>query len=196
MRIDELLGYKNTTSKYIDSNNKKNYVNRMMQDAGYKFLGSGAYGSAFMHPKGYVVKVVYSGDNCYYKFVEYCLKNQNNPHLPKFKTKTLKKFDKNFYLVRMEPLLDLTEIELKAAKILIRNALNPPYTHVLGNRGEPEFPKEFDHVEEYKSFFKTVVELNKNKEKGCYNDLEHSQTNVMKRSDGIFVVLDPWYSPE
>jgi hypothetical protein len=81
-------------------------------------------------------------------------------------------------------------------RILTRHALNPPRKHVLGDPDPAVFPKEFNHVPEYKTFFDTLVDLTKNKTKECYNDLETSQTNIMKRSDGTFVIVDPWYAPD
>jgi len=198
--ITELTGYKKITQDVIS---KEKSIRQLFTDAGYVHVGSGSYGYAYRHPSGYIVKVVLDGDHCYYKFVEYCLKNQNNPHLPKFKTKLLRKFNENFYVVRMEELIRLTEKEYKAAKILIDHSNHPlvslpakPY-HVLKNKDEEEyeFPKQFDHVPEYKTFFDTLLDVNKNRPSKCYEDLTYSQSNVMKRSNGIFVILDPWYSP-
>lgn len=159
-------------------------------------MGSGSFGYVFKHHSGYIVKIVRDGDSCYYNFVEYCLKNRNNPHLPKFKTKILKQFDEKMYMVRMEELQRLDSTELSNVRILINAALNRKHNIIKINDDFDAngFPKIFNHADSYKTFYETLLDLNNNRNKNCWDDLEYSNSNVMKREDNVFVIIDPWYT--
>ena len=56
-----------------------------LHSQGIKQLGAGCYGFVYQHPthKNVVVKVWKSWDEGYEKWLGFCLKNQNNPLVPK-----------------------------------------------------------------------------------------------------------------
>lgn len=61
------------------------YLTRLVSREGIKRLGGGAFSQVFQHPQFHnVVAKVYSGkDTLFAKYVQWCLKHQNNPYVPK-----------------------------------------------------------------------------------------------------------------
>jgi hypothetical protein len=57
-----------------------------LREKGFKKLGEGLYAQAFTHPKypGKIVKVVNVSDECFLKYLRIMIKNQGNPHVPKY----------------------------------------------------------------------------------------------------------------
>ena len=188
--ITELTGYKKIIS---DLTSGKENLHQFIKNLGYKHISSGSFGHAYKHHSGYIIKVI-RDDTCYYKFVEYCLKNANNPHLPKFKTKSLNKFDPSFFMVRMEELSKISADDLRIVGRLIERAISKdPKFGLPPNKNMHKFPEELEHIPEYKTFFDTLIDIDKNIPAMCSEDLSYSASNVMKRSERVFVVIDPWF---
>lgn len=61
------------------------YFKRIVKEKGIKKLGAGAFARVFQHPefKNVVVKVYVDKDVAYKKYLKWCLRNQNNPFVPK-----------------------------------------------------------------------------------------------------------------
>jgi hypothetical protein len=61
------------------------YLKRLHKEQQVKKLGGGAFSQVFQHPtlKGVVTKVYSGKDKQYSKYVTWCLKNQDNPFVPK-----------------------------------------------------------------------------------------------------------------
>jgi hypothetical protein len=56
-----------------------------LEKFGWKVIGSGGYASVLGHKdRNYVLKLFVADDNAYISFVKLALKNQDNPHFPKF----------------------------------------------------------------------------------------------------------------
>lgn len=110
MKLDELLGVKKFYDKHLDDVKKAFVAN----GSKFKKLGLGATGEAY--GKNDLVYKFWLEDSAYEKYVEYCLKHQNNPHVPKFlsKIKSIHSFflrpsefpDKIKY-IKMEKLTDI-----------------------------------------------------------------------------------------
>jgi hypothetical protein len=59
---------------------------KWLRAQGFKKLGSGVYGEAFHHASfpDKIIKVVYEDDPCFLAYLRYLVKNQGNPHVPKY----------------------------------------------------------------------------------------------------------------
>lgn len=77
MKLDELLGVKKFYDKHLDDVKKAFVSNGSL----YKKLGSGATATAYAQGDEYVYKF-WLMDTAYEKYVDYCLDNQDNPHIP------------------------------------------------------------------------------------------------------------------
>ena len=102
-RIDELNldGYKE-----IKNNDWKgpNQLMGWLNERNFKVIGEGAYSSVWKSDtEKFIVKINngYGLDEGYLKFVDFCHKNKNNPHLPKMGK--IKKY-KDWYIVFIEKL--------------------------------------------------------------------------------------------
>lgn len=156
-----------------------------LKDAGYKPLGSGAFGSVFTHPNiNYAVKLI-KNDPAYMRFVKYALAHQQDPHLPKFRGKFMK-IDALHFCVRMEMLEPI--INARAVSDYINYYLRDP--DILAD--EP-----YDSsVEGTQNFFKANTGLAR-----TLDELTDINTdvfdlhadNIMQRKDGTIVITDPFY---
>lgn len=55
-----------------------------LESKGVKYLGSGCYGCVYRHPTlPNVVAKMYDDDDAYDHYVNWCMKNQKNPYVPK-----------------------------------------------------------------------------------------------------------------
>lgn len=81
MKLFELTGVKSLANKTM-----KDLIDDIT-GSGSKFVraGDGHYAQVLSHESGVVYKF-WAKDSAYEKFVEFAAKNQNNPHLPKFKS--------------------------------------------------------------------------------------------------------------
>lgn len=114
MRIEELL----SEEKIGD------YFNRLVKSHGIQALGSGAYARVFQHPvyKNVVVKVYKATDKQYIKYVNWALKNQSNPWVPKIIEQVeYKSKDGNLNLVFMQKLKPFADTR-EAANAMMRAA--------------------------------------------------------------------------
>ena len=157
-----------------------------MYDYGWDQIGEGGYSNVFQHPNyPYVVKV-FIGDSLYLQYFMLVIKpNQNNPHVPKVRGKTMRVADEG-YAVRLEQLTPLTS----------------PEDPVLDKYLDPRFSKK-------RNAFETSIGLLFSKEnlpflrenwpelaeilKGIYRIsimTDFNSRNVMKRGDTI-VITDP-----
>lgn len=205
MRLNELMGVKDQAGKLIKRLQHKRdrsiaYVDaseivKQMERLGYKYVASGHFGATFRHPSGYIIKLIDS-DPCYIKFVEYCKSNQNNPHLPKFKSKKATIFGKDFYMVRMEELIKNTDSDDEYLTQIFRlvkhtelHSVDDLLLHVQNTR---YYVKYADLVDQELGFWETVLDLKTLTAGECSFDM-HSD-NSMLRDDGTRVVIDPWAS--
>lgn len=106
MRLSELKGYRNEPLYDILQNsvNLQEFIENLKAN-GYKeyLIGEGYFSGVFARPQdNYVIKL-FREDAGYSKFLDYVLKNKNNPHVPKLRGKPVK-FLKHYNIVRMEKL--------------------------------------------------------------------------------------------
>lgn len=95
-------------------------VRKVLMDKGYKYLGSGIDKQAYLEPGTGQVLIVFGyrkgqkdfspDQRMFINWINYCNKNQSNPHLPKFSGFESFKFQgKNYIQARMEALTELPD---------------------------------------------------------------------------------------
>jgi len=95
-------------------------VRKALMDKGYKYLGSGIDKQAYLEPGTGQVLIIFGyrkgqkdfspDQRMFINWINYCNKNQSNPHLPKFSGFESFKFQgKNYIQARMEPLQELPD---------------------------------------------------------------------------------------
>lgn len=115
---DELINFKDTMDQAQGYERYDFFgdFSKYLQDKGFKVLGYGIFGIVFKHPHlDYCIKL-FDGDPAYLKFVKFCLENQQNTHLPKFRGKFMN-LGQGQYAVRTEVLSQLTPEQKQVAKL-------------------------------------------------------------------------------
>jgi len=175
----------------FDYNKHVNMLNDYMNKLGYSYIGHGTDAHVFAKEEGPVIKVLIpeNGDistakNPFLAFLNYCEKNANNPHLPKFIETTkqpiqlgVEKFDQ----VVMER---LEELDPDYDEMII----DMMYSIDEGSPLDPQY-------RQYTNFYKTLKSVTATGTKlGFSNDIiAHDYSNVMQRDDTL-VIADPWVS--
>lgn len=156
---------------------------KLLKTHGFKLLGSGSFGITFEKP-GYpwVIKV-FTTDNPYKHFLDYVLKNQDNPHLPKIKGKFIK-INSHTFAVRIEKLNKIPEDHPLVQKLeyLIGDFSDEPIQRNVGDWLRKHYPR---ILEIFKALRKSTKEL--------YFTYDTHDANIMMRGDGTPVVTDPLY---
>jgi hypothetical protein len=201
MRVSDLQEF-STTSKKID---------RVLKAKGYKKLGAGVDQTAYLEPgTGYVLKVFgtqggesFSADHkMFFTWAKYCMKNSNNPFLPRFVDYESFVLDGDRYLqIRQEALKPLGVVgqvlELLATAIEEDGIRTLPeaeeFIEDFNERYIPALKKLKQQLGPggLESMFNTILRLYKMGSKnGWFFDL-HSG-NFMQRPNGTPVIVDPW----
>jgi len=156
--------------KSVDTRNQSwhSSLSSLMSKHGFTRVGSGKYASVFKNTQyKYVVKV-FMKDAAYFKWLEFVLKNRNNPYVPKIKGKVIK-ITPMFYAIRMEPLAPY-----KGSSEFM--------THYSKWSRDPSYKsgdKDIDDILQYFKKYKGLLDL-------------HGE-NVMLRGNQL-VVIDPFYN--
>jgi hypothetical protein len=212
MRASELTEF-STTDKKID---------KILTAKGYKKLGSGTDQTAYLEPgTGYVLKIfgTQGGENfspdhkMFFDWAKYCMKNSNNPFLPKFAGYESFVLDGDRYLqIRQELLEDagsmgtILEIMASAAEDGVKN-INKLDDYIQDYFDEyGAFIRDADE-DDYQDLLKQLGPQNTQlllstlnslyamgKKSGYGFDLHPS--NFMARANGTPVIVDPWVVPK
>lgn len=76
---------------------------KYLESHGFKFVGRGVHGLVLEKPGYPWIFKIFKQDPYYHMFLDYAIKHQDNPNVPKIKGKMIPIIGKT-YLVRMEPL--------------------------------------------------------------------------------------------
>ena len=198
-------------------------VRKVLMDKGYKYLGSGIDKQAYLEPSTGQVLLIFGyrknvddfspDQRMFIDWINYCNKNKNNTHLPKFSGFESFQFQgKNYIQARMEPLQELPQtirnvIYLldEAAKYAGRGNFDRAWEKIsdwaeqesFDNDDEPEW---FDTekvigllggLEQAKGLLKTVYLVKKFAKMHQFS-LDLHSGNFMMRIDGTIVVNDPF----
>ena len=175
----------------FDYNKHVNMLNDYMNKLGYSYIGHGTDAHVFAKEEGPVIKVLIpeNGDistakNPFLAFLNYCEKNANNPHLPKFIETTKQPIQlgaEKFDQVVMER---LEELDPDYDEMII----DMMYSIDEGSPLDPQYRQYTNFYKTLKSVIATGTKL------GFSNDIiAHDYSNVMQRGDTL-VIADPWVS--
>jgi hypothetical protein len=91
--------------KAVDTrdNSWQGTLNDLFSKYGFSNTGSGKYGTVFINSKYQYAIKVFMKDTAYLKFIQFCLKNQSSPYIPKIRGKVVKINDM-FMAIRIEKL--------------------------------------------------------------------------------------------
>ena len=196
-------------------------IRKALMDKGYKYLGGGIDKQAYLEPNGQVYIVFgyrkgvddFSPDQrMFINWINYCNKNKNNPHLPRFSGfESFQYQGKNYIQARMETLRELPdevgylvgnieEVTMhmgrgnfdRAMKILTGYAQDSSY-----EGDQPLWYEIKDSInflggaEVAKNLLKTVKTVQQFARKHNYS-IDLHRGNYMQRPDGTIVVNDPF----
>jgi len=202
-------------------------IKQELKKKGYKFLGLGVDQMAFLEPgTGYVLKIFgtqeklrgrpddFSEDHkMFFIFAEFCMKNKDNPFLPKFFGYESFVYDnKNYLQIRQEKLRDSGEFGFTVENLgdslrgtgitpdeMMRNAEARMLRTQNDAFGSPDDPPDFPDAEDCidvigsKATLQLLVTLEQlilmGEEHGWGWDLHNA--NIMRRGK-IPVLVDPW----
>lgn len=140
-----------------------------MKSYGFKLLGQGKYASVFGNDKYPFVVKVFMKDAAYLKWIEFCLKNQNNKYVPKIKGKVIKITDL-FYAIRLEKLTSYYGAD---------SNFGTQYDAYLRTGKKPTNDQELKDIFDYFDQYKSLLDL-------------HNE-NLMLRGKQV-VIIDPFYN--
>lgn len=146
----------------------KKSLSGYMANHGFKLLGSGKYASVYGNPKYPFVIKVFMKDAAFMKWLEFCLKNKDNPFVPRIKGKVLKITDL-VYAIRIEK-LESTSFSGPFAK---------EYQAWMRDSSYKSDDKNIQDILDFFTKHKKLLDL-------------HSD-NVMRRGSQL-VVIDPFYN--
>jgi hypothetical protein len=206
-------------------------INTVLRQKGYKKLGSGVDQKAYLEPgTGQVLKifgtqdsthsvdstVTYTNDHkMFFKFADYCMKNSNNPFLPKFDGWETFIFDNKTYLqIRQEKLSKIPEASGNSIECISDYIKHIPDNEKTSDKivrsiktvfsGQTyydyEILKEITRIEKllgpdgFAQFLLTMSELCQIAKNNGYGWDLHAD-NVMLRNK-IPVIIDPWVIPK
>ena len=159
--------------KTVDSRNNywRDNLTEYMNAHGFKFLGKGKYASVYGNPKYPFVIKVFMRDSAYQRWLDFCLKNKNNKHVPQIKGKVVK-ITNNVMALRIERL-----------------------TPLKGSYSSEKFGSEFAKWERDNSYVSDDSDINDILKHFSMNKklIDIHSENIMMRGD-VDVVVDPYYN--
>lgn len=138
----------------------------------YKFkqIGSGLFAVVLKNKTyPYVLKIYDKNDTGYKHYLDFCIKNQDNPYVPKIKGRPVSIRDTRYMVIRIETLEPINKGDMRTFYILWEGVRN-------GTTTDRNLKKVIDFIEMMKT------------DPGIHFDLH--QGNVMKRGNQL-VVTDP-----
>lgn len=208
MRLHEFLPEDST----IDTG-----IGKYLQKRGYRYLGSGVDQEAYLEPgTGHVLKIF--GTDCgdqlsedqqmFMEFANLCRKNAGNPYLPRIYgvetfvwpvAKNGKKKNCIYLQIRMEALKPLDDDEtneyepmsLMAIMVEEGDTLQDFLERYTDGASE-ELLKNPAFLKTIKGMWKTLSMLYSVGRRKGYGWDAPEENNIMQRSDGTPVVVDPW----
>lgn len=182
MKINELRNVKNNlkslnNASTLDRPYKQplNWVDEiveLLKTNNYELIGKGANGITFRHPEKNFAYKIYKNDNAYDLWVDYCIKNSNNPYCPKIIKRPLQ--------------INTTSSGVKFKSIRIE------LLHKLNDNEHNNFMVKFYKnmkLNTDNNLHKIISDINKINPRL----LDIHGDNIMKRNNGQIVLVDPIY---
>lgn len=192
---DEISQFKNTfTSPQIDirvqqqaarKNPKwKKVLTNMMRQKGFELLGTGINGAVYENPQYPYVLKVWRNDSGYEEWLHFCMTHQSNRHVPKIKGKVIR-LNRIFSVVRMEKLLPCKP-STASSGVSLRKPKGDEFIDTIENMIAMPYGKMIENPDH------DLVEIAKfMRDWEPVSDLSHH--NIMERSNGEIVIIDPLY---
>jgi hypothetical protein len=182
-------------------------IKKALEKKGYKFLGVGIDQMAYLEPStGYVLKIFgtqggkdFSQDQkMFFKFAKFCMKNKDNPFLPRFYGYESFEFNGKVYLqIRTEQLFQNKKLQNAVHRLgkaveadILRGYHEPAWDDWVADI-EKDVLKIVKTPERLELLKKTLNELYSTGSKNKYWWDLHDE-NIMVRKDGTPVINDPW----
>lgn len=128
----------------------------IMNDHGFTATGSGMYGTVWTHPNyNYVLKVFSSRDTAYTAWVNTCLQNEDNPHLPKFISPKIFNITDKVSAIRMEKLKHIGAGRVMKLMYDIDGIIK---TAKLKNKSPSGLVRYYPTLDSYKQLFPTIMD--------------------------------------
>jgi hypothetical protein len=196
-------------------------IRKALMDKGYKYLGGGIDKQAYLEPNGQVYIVFgyrkgvegFSPDQrMFINWINYCNKNKDNPHLPRFSGfETFEYQGKNYIQARMEALRELPdevgylvgnieEVTMQVGRGNFDRAMEILTGYAQDSSYEGDQPLWYEikdsinflgGPEAAKNLLKTVKTVQQFARKHNYS-IDLHRGNYMARPDGTIVVNDPF----
>lgn len=189
MRIDEI-----TRPKTI------NDAHKILSMMGYEEIGYGSFSSVFQKAEDdHVLKLFSSTDWAYRKFVEFCLSNPEDLHLPRFRRKPFK-ISGSYYGVILEELIPSTERFGMEKMMLVSSILDGMATAARFKKSLNSYiNKNIQELTDIVGSQSTSLLITASKIGSLMNGNQNSfcfdfkPSNIMNRS-GTLVIIDPMAS--
>lgn len=198
MKLFELTGIKSLKDRKFNE-----VINLFSENGTYKKIGDGVFAIAFLKVPGVIYKF-WIHDPSYEKYVNYCLLHQDNPYLPKFKSKikTLTtffdkplEFPNKIKYIKMEYLEPLKKLNSKITFDVITDIIhevmygnhkstNEFIESISTEKVYDDLHSQFDEIIYIYEFIKDMIDHGIR-----VNDL-HDE-NVMVRNNSQIVITDP-----
>ena len=182
-------------------------IRKALEKKGYKFLGAGVDQMAYLEPStGYILKIFgtqggkdFSQDQkMFFKFAKFCMKNKDNPFLPRFYGYESFEFKGKTYLqIRTEQLFKNKKLQHAVSElgdVLKRDTMRGDrYYDSAGwiNMIKKTIFKTVETPDQLELLIQTLNKLYSKGSKNKYRWDLHSD-NIMVRKDGTPVINDPW----
>ena len=198
-------------------------VRKALMDKGYKYLGSGIDKQAYLEPGTGQVLIVFGyrkgtkdfspDQRMFIDWINYCNRNKNNPHLPRFSGFESFQFGgKNYIQARMEPLQELPDdvgalvhqiddvVDARKKKQNFNKQIKNISNYATfasaeeGNNTYYELQDTIDYLGGKKAamnLLQTVYQVKKFGKQHGFN-IDSHRGNYMARSDGTIVINDPF----
>lgn len=198
-----------------------------LRKAGYTQLGEGADATVWTKDEGTIIKIIMPEDgeritqaaDTFYKFYEFCQKNQDIINLPKFVSiggrhhAKFKIGNKEYVQVAMERLYPIPENSFEERMVSMLSRLSKKrlnwaqvYKILIYPKSWliPDIPREMVNyvkslnkpaLTQYKALYTLMTVLYHTGKINKFGWDLHSE-NVMRRKDGTLVIIDPWFSAD
>lgn len=168
--------------------------NAYMLSHQFKRIGAGSNGSVYEHPNyPWVIKVFRSYDKPYIYWLDWCMKHQYNPWVPKVRGK-LVKFNDKIYGVRLENLdpLDSNKLSMMYAISALCTRMihaQDPWTLPVDDKRLQNISNSFPEWRKDKYLHEAITAICGYG--GGSDCLDINADNILHRSDGHLVIIDP-----
>lgn len=149
----------------------------------------GSYSSILVHPDlDYIIKLFDAKDTGYMVFLRTALAHADNPHFPRFRGKPMQ-ISPQLMGIRIEKLKPMQESEYDSLEYMLYQAKQDPswLSHIRPDGEEREFLDRWPR-------FAEALDILRSAKQGTRVGFDWHDGNMMKRSDGTPVIIDPFVS--